>query len=116
MGENSRSDRVCVGAITGAHGVRGLVKIKPFTEDLKERGLRTLDIFVSTVAAETGGKLPDNFVVMLPKVTIPEQITALVRFYELFEEAFEIDIPDEDTEKIRTVQDAIDYIQKNAAS
>ncbi len=31
-----------------------------------------------------------------------------------FEEAFEIDIPDEDTEKIRTVQDAIDYIEKNA--
>ena len=31
-----------------------------------------------------------------------------------FEENFEIDIPDEDTEKIRTVQDAIDYIEKHA--
>lgn len=31
-----------------------------------------------------------------------------------FEEAFEIDIPDEDTEKIRTVQDAVDYIKQNA--
>jgi acyl carrier protein len=28
-----------------------------------------------------------------------------------FEEAFEIDIPDEDTEKIRTVNDAITYIE-----
>ena len=27
------------------------------------------------------------------------------------EEAFELDIPDEDSEKIRTVQQAIDYIQ-----
>lgn len=27
-----------------------------------------------------------------------------------FEDHFEIDIPDEDTEKIRTVQDAIDYV------
>ena len=27
------------------------------------------------------------------------------------EEAFELDIPDEDSEKIRTVQKAIDYIQ-----
>jgi acyl carrier protein len=27
-----------------------------------------------------------------------------------FEEAFEIEIPDEDAEKIRTVKDAIDYI------
>jgi len=26
-------DRVCVGMITGAHGVRGLVKVKPFTAD-----------------------------------------------------------------------------------
>ncbi len=31
-----------------------------------------------------------------------------------FEEAFDIEIPDEDAEKIRTVQDAVDYIQKHA--
>jgi len=30
------------------------------------------------------------------------------------EEAFEIEIPDEDAEKIRTVQDAIDYIEKHS--
>ncbi len=31
-----------------------------------------------------------------------------------FEEAFDIEIPDEDAEKIRTVQDAVDYISQNA--
>jgi acyl carrier protein len=31
-----------------------------------------------------------------------------------FEEAFDIEIPDESAEKIRTVQDAVDYISKNA--
>jgi acyl carrier protein len=31
-----------------------------------------------------------------------------------FEEAFDIEIPDEDAEKIRTVKDAIEYIGKNA--
>jgi acyl carrier protein len=31
-----------------------------------------------------------------------------------FEEAFEIEIPDEDAEKIRSVQDAVDYIGKHA--
>ena len=31
-----------------------------------------------------------------------------------FEEAFDIEIPDEDAEKIKTVKDAIDYIEKNA--
>ena len=29
-----------------------------------------------------------------------------------FEETFDIEIPDEDAEKISTVQDAIDYVQK----
>jgi acyl carrier protein len=31
-----------------------------------------------------------------------------------FEEAFEIEIPDEDAEKIRTVKDAADYIKAHA--
>ena len=31
-----------------------------------------------------------------------------------FEEAFDIEIPDEDAEKIRTVKDAIDYITAHA--
>ena len=31
-----------------------------------------------------------------------------------FEEEFNIEIPDEDAEKIKTVQDAIEYIQKKA--
>jgi acyl carrier protein len=30
------------------------------------------------------------------------------------EEAYSLEIPDEDAEKIRTVQDAIDYIDKHA--
>jgi acyl carrier protein len=30
-----------------------------------------------------------------------------------FEEAFDLEIPDEEAEKIRTVQDAIDYIGKH---
>ena len=31
-----------------------------------------------------------------------------------FEEAFEVEIPDEDAEKIRTVKDAVDYINAHA--
>ena len=33
-----------------------------------------------------------------------------------FEEAFGIEIPDEDAEKITTVKDAVEYIQKHAAA
>ncbi len=61
------------------------IRIKPFTEDLKHRGIRTLDIFLTTLLAKTGGKLPDNFIVMLPKVTIPQQIEALTKLFEILE-------------------------------
>ncbi len=61
------------------------IRIKPFTEELRERSFRTLDIFVSTLLDKTGGQLPDNFVVTLPKITIPEQVSGLVDFFELLE-------------------------------
>jgi citrate lyase beta subunit len=61
------------------------IRIKPFTEDLKARGVRTLDIFLTTLLQKTGGKLPENFVVMLPKVTIPEQVITMVRLFEILE-------------------------------
>ncbi len=38
----------------------------------------------------------------------------LVELVLAFEEEFEIDIPDEDTEKIRSVQDAVDYLTRHA--
>jgi acyl carrier protein len=37
----------------------------------------------------------------------------IVEVVMAFEEAFEIEIPDEDAEKITTVKDAIDYIQSH---
>ena len=61
------------------------IRIKPFTEDLKFRGVRTLDLFLSTLLDKTGGVLPANFVVMLPKVTIPEQVITIVRLFDLLE-------------------------------
>lgn len=63
------------------------IRVKPFTEDLKHRSVRTLDLFLTTLLKQTGGILPDNFVVMLPKVTIPQQVTTLVRLFELLEKA-----------------------------
>jgi citrate lyase beta subunit len=53
------------------------IRIKPFNEELRIRSFRTVDIFVSTLAEKTGGKLPENFVVTLPKITIPEQVSTL---------------------------------------
>lgn len=39
---------------------------------------------------------------------------AIVELVLAFEEQFDIDIPDEDTEKIRTVRDAVTYITQHA--
>ncbi|MBA3767849.1 MAG: phosphoenolpyruvate kinase, partial [Acidobacteria bacterium] len=63
------------------------IRIKPFTEELRERSIRTLDIFVSTLVDESGGRLPDNFVVTLPKITIPEQVAALADLFDALESA-----------------------------
>jgi citrate lyase beta subunit len=61
------------------------IRIKPFNEELRERSARTLDIFITSLLGLSGGKLPDNFVVTLPKITIPEQVTALAQIFELLE-------------------------------
>lgn len=61
------------------------IRIKPFNEELRARSLRTLDIFVTTLL-ERLGALPENFVVTLPKVTLPEQVTALVEILALLEQ------------------------------
>src|SRR6267378_3866981 len=61
------------------------IRIKPFTEELKRRSIRTLDIFLSTLVGWTKGRLPANFVVTLPKVVVPEQVSALVELFEALE-------------------------------
>lgn len=61
------------------------IRIKPFTEELRERSVRTLDIFLTVLTREMGGRLPDNFVITLPKVTIPEQVSALADLFDVLE-------------------------------
>ena len=61
------------------------IRIKPWTEQLFPRSARTLDLFISALLDQTGGKLPENFVVTLPKVTSPEQVAGLVTLLEQLE-------------------------------
>ena len=61
------------------------IRLKPFTQELKERGIRTLDIFLSTLNELTDGRLPNNFVVTIPKVTIPEQVEAVIDVFSAIE-------------------------------
>jgi citrate lyase beta subunit len=61
------------------------IRIKPMNEDLRARATRTLDIFVTTMLAETSGRLPQNFVITIPKVQIAEQVTAVLKLLEILE-------------------------------
>ena len=67
------------------------IRIKSFGEEWKDRGARTLGIFVDELLGATGGRLPDNFVVTLPKVTLAEQPRTLVRLFELLERRHHLD-------------------------
>ncbi|MFZ3555498.1 MULTISPECIES: DUF6986 family protein [unclassified Streptomyces] len=59
------------------------IRMKCMEEAVRDRAIRTLDIFL-TGLMEHGG-LPDGLVLTLPKVTYPEQVTAMVRILEAFE-------------------------------
>ncbi len=60
------------------------IRIKPFNEELRARSIRTLDLFITTLV-EQGSALPDNFVVTLPKITIPAQVSAMAALLEALE-------------------------------
>src|SRR5260221_813791 len=61
------------------------IRVKPFNEDLRARAMRTLDIFVSSLLAKTGGKLPVNFVITIPKVQIAAHVIAAAKVCALLE-------------------------------
>jgi len=63
------------------------IRIKSFSQDLYRRSIRTLDLFLTLLLHETGGKLPPNFVVCLPKIVAAEQVESLATLLERFESA-----------------------------
>ncbi|MFE2579833.1 DUF6986 family protein [Streptomyces sp. NPDC059378] len=61
------------------------IRMKCLEAAVRDRGIRTLDVFLSGLAE--AGELPGGLVLTLPKVTYPEQVTAMVRLLEAFEKA-----------------------------
>ncbi len=66
------------------------LRIKSFADGGHERGMRTLDGFL-TGLAERLGKLPGGFVVTFPKIVAPEHVEVFAEFLGRFEE--EIGLP-----------------------
>ncbi|HEY2119073.1 MAG TPA: hypothetical protein VGH37_07810 [Candidatus Acidoferrum sp.] len=83
------------------------IRIKPFTEELRNRSVRTLDIFLTELLTKTDGKLPQNFFITLPKITIPEESAALAAIcsnleskLDLHQNALRIELMIETTQSI----------------
>jgi hypothetical protein len=54
------------------------IRIKNLGDELRERALRTTQLFLDRLLKDTGGELPPNFVVTLPKITQSSQVGLLV--------------------------------------
>lgn len=60
------------------------IRVKPFTQELMARSIRTLDIVLTNLLANR--VLPENFVVTLPKIQLPEQVALLCDVFDRLEE------------------------------
>lgn len=58
------------------------IRIKTLSEELHARSIRTLDLFLTALVSSSGGKLPNHFVVTLPKIVTPEQVTVLADIFD----------------------------------
>ncbi|HEY4060070.1 MAG TPA: hypothetical protein VGM39_25820, partial [Kofleriaceae bacterium] len=67
------------------------IRIKPLTRELAARSLRTLDIFLTELLDKSGGQLPPNFVVTLPKIMSKTDVTALVDAFDALEDRLGLD-------------------------
>jgi citrate lyase beta subunit len=74
------------GSLPPAIGIR----IKNLGSETRRRGLRTFELFLSTLVDKTGGRLPQHFVVTLPKITAPDQVSTLVDACEAFESSHKV--------------------------
>lgn len=57
------------------------IRIKPFTDALRARSTRTLDLFLASFF-ENAKQLPPNFVITFPKISAPAQVSELVATLE----------------------------------
>ena len=62
------------------------IRVKPLSLDPAPRAIRTLDLFLTTLVAESGGRLPPNFVVTNPKIVDRVQVAALADLLDRLEE------------------------------
>jgi citrate lyase beta subunit len=89
--EDGHAESAAVEVATGAS--RGTlppfigIRIKNLGDELRERALKTTHLFVDRLLKGTGGAVPANFVVTLPKITAASQVAALASTLDRLEAA-----------------------------
>ena len=63
------------------------IRIKPMSQELHRRSLRTLDLFITALLRRTSGQLPSNFVVTIPKIMAPGHVAAVASSCDALERA-----------------------------
>ena len=81
----SAANEVALGLGSGTLPPSLGIRIKPLNDELKRRSLRTFDLFLTRLLERSHGVLPPHFVVTLPKITSPEQVTAMTAACDAYE-------------------------------
>ncbi len=66
------------------------LRIKPLNEELRARSERTLGIVLESLLEASGGRLPSEFLITLPKITLIEQVEHFVTVLEGLEERLQL--------------------------
>ena len=66
-------------------------RVKSFAPETYRRAIRTLDLFLTNFLEKTGGEIPENFVVTLPKITRTDEVEVLVELLTEFEKQANLD-------------------------
>jgi citrate lyase beta subunit len=66
------------------------LRIKAMNEELRARSERTLTLVLDALLKASHGKLPPNFVVTLPKITVVEQVAHFTRVLAKLERKFDL--------------------------
>jgi hypothetical protein len=61
------------------------IRIKPMSRELHARGLRTLDLFMTTLARASRQRLPPNFVITVPKLMTTAHVAVVARTCDALE-------------------------------
>jgi len=98
-------------------------RVKSFQPETYRRAVCTLELFLANLLARTGGRLPENFVVTLPKITRAEEVEVLCALlgelekrHDLPENAIRVELMIETPQAVNLLNELADAAQNRLTS